>query len=60
MKDTLLTALAVAVFAGCCASDDEALLQAIQAKGTEPVERILARKNAWRVGCRRTRRVPSN
>jgi uncharacterized protein len=43
MKNMLLTALAVAMFAGCSASDDDALLKAIQAKDTKQVERILAK-----------------
>jgi ankyrin repeat protein len=43
MKNTLLTALTVAMLAGCRASDDGALLEAIRAKDTERVEDILAK-----------------
>lgn len=45
MKNTLLAALTVALLAGCNASDDEALFEAIRAKDTKQVERILAKGN---------------
>ena len=42
MKNALLAAMTVGMLAGCRASDNDALIDAIRAKDTKQVDRILA------------------